>query len=431
MTHNEGDGKTRQVVEGEDTDRVLDVLREKDNIIEQLRADNEDTRTKVSQLEMEITVLKAKKESAPPAAQSATARLNSLQLEENLKRERQAAQAIAQHDMAVIKQLEKEIERLNSQHESDSALVAECADRVASLMQSLEEQQQEVRKKHLALTDAHHQIEILQDRIAKQEVLLLNQARSPPAYTPPSLISNSHGSPNTRPIRSTSPIASPPHRSSPLSSSRYSPSTVPKPAPKLGTPFMFSESRASASAAKSSHNTPPPPPPPQISLKQDTVHHDLTELEQLRNENEVLRTQLETERTALRNQMKTLERVRTSAEEITLLEAEEIARLEHELEKAKEEAEKWKMRSQKYESQCSVLRQQLMEAQSNAHNMKSRSHLEQYKLQPNVKTQSNGMRETVIIEMYRKREIELLEALEGLVKRCQELEYQLIEHFVI
>lgn len=424
MTHNEENGKTHQAFDGEDTDRVLDVLREKDNIIEQLRADNEDTRTKVSQLEMEITVLKAKKENAPLVPQSATARLNSLQLEENLKRERQAALAIAQHDMAVIKQLEKEIERLNSQHESDSALVAECADRVASLMQSLEERQQEVRKKHQALTDAHHQIEILQDRVAKQEILLLNQSRSPPVYTPPSLLSSSHISPTARPLRSTSPIASPSHPTA-TSPSRYSPSTVPKPAPKLGTPFMFSESKG-AHAAKSSHNnhsTPPPPPPqPQKPFKQDTLHNDLTELEQVRNENEVLRAQLETERLALRNQMKTLERVRTSAEEITLLEAEEIARLEHELEKAKEEAEKWKMRSQKYESQCSVLRQQLGEIQSHKRETKSRPHLERYKLQPNVKAQSNGMRETVIIEMYRKRELELLEALEGLVKRCQELE---------
>ena len=50
------------------------------------------------------------------------------QIEENRRRERRAALAVADHDQAIILHLEKEVERLQAQHEHDMDLVRNLSD---------------------------------------------------------------------------------------------------------------------------------------------------------------------------------------------------------------------------------------------------------------------------------------------------------------
>ena len=125
-----------------EAERVVSILQDRDSTYDQLRAANEEAYNTISELRSELQLVKASKEGSNSAYENLlqkNQRLASLQLEENLKRERQAAQAIASHDASIIAKLEDDIATLQDTHESDTKLVSECADRVAELLGVIED----------------------------------------------------------------------------------------------------------------------------------------------------------------------------------------------------------------------------------------------------------------------------------------------------
>lgn len=174
-------GKSKGATTDEEAERIVNILHDRDMTYEQLRAANADAHNRVSELQAELALLKAKQEANETSYDHLlhkNQRLGSLQLEENLKRERQAAQAIAQHDAALISKYEKEIERLKDIHNADASLISECADRVAELMKVVEEKNKQLESKNQALEASQRQTDVLTDRLSKQEVLLIKNEAS-------------------------------------------------------------------------------------------------------------------------------------------------------------------------------------------------------------------------------------------------------------
>jgi hypothetical protein len=174
-------GKSKGAATDDEAERIVNILHDRDMTYEQLRAANADAHNRVSELQAELALLKSKQEANETTYDHLlhkNQRLGSLQLEENLKRERQAAQAIAQHDAALIAKYEKEIERLQDIHTADASLISECADRVAELMKIVEEKNKQLESKSQALEASQRQTDVLTDRLSKQEVLLIKNEAS-------------------------------------------------------------------------------------------------------------------------------------------------------------------------------------------------------------------------------------------------------------
>lgn len=159
-----------------EAERVVSILQDRDSTYDQLRAANEEAYNTISELRSELQLVKASKEGSNSAYENLlqkNQRLASLQLEENLKRERQAAQAIASHDASIIAKLEDDIAALQDTHESDTKLVSECADRVAELLGVIEDKNAKIDELSKALEGANEQIEVLKDKVSRQEIFLI------------------------------------------------------------------------------------------------------------------------------------------------------------------------------------------------------------------------------------------------------------------
>mmetsp|Transcript_24849 Transcript_24849/g.46355 ORF Transcript_24849/g.46355 Transcript_24849/m.46355 type:complete len:658 (-) Transcript_24849:163-2136(-) len=159
-----------------EAEKVVGILQERDDTYDQLRRANEEAYNTISELRSELQLVKASKEGSNSAYESLlhkNQRLASLQLEENLKRERQAAQAIASHDASLIAKLEDDLEALQATHEADNKLVSECAGRVAELMGIIEEKNATIEKQTSQLDAANEHIEVLTDRVSRQEIFLI------------------------------------------------------------------------------------------------------------------------------------------------------------------------------------------------------------------------------------------------------------------
>jgi hypothetical protein len=252
----------------ETAENVVNLLSQRDLTYEQLRAANEEAHNRIGELQSELTILKVKQDSNNSSYENLllkNQRHGSLQLEENLKRERQAAQAIAKHDAALITNYEKEIERLQDTHHADTLLISECSERVSELMRIVEEKNKELERQHQSLVAAQQHVEVLTDRISKQEILLIKNEQSfktnaiaslsrglnpppppPPHSVPPPHLWNGNSS-HHHLSQSQAPPPPPSMRSSPYGHSETSPSHREQsssgfqPAPKLGAPFFVSE----------------------------------------------------------------------------------------------------------------------------------------------------------------------------------------------
>ena len=171
--------KDHSTLENE-AERVVGILQTRDDTYDQLRRANEEAYNTISELRAELQLVKASKEGSNSAYEGLlhkNQRLASLQLEENLKRERQATQAIAAHDASLIAKLEDDLEALQATHEADNKLVSECAGRVAELMGIVEEKNATIEKHTNALDAANEHIEVLKDRVSRQEIFLIRGDR--------------------------------------------------------------------------------------------------------------------------------------------------------------------------------------------------------------------------------------------------------------
>jgi hypothetical protein len=306
----------------DETDKVVNLLSQRDLTYEQLRAANEEAYNRLNELQSENMILKSKQDANNSSYENLllkNQRLGSLQLEENLKRERQAAQAIAKHDAALISNYEKEIERLKDTHHADTLLISECSERVSELMKMIEDKNKELERQQQSLIAAQQHVEVLTDRISKQEILLIKNEQSlktnaiasmsralghqhhhppPPPPPPPSHFSSS-SSPSSSWGYQTERNPSYPavhfghsqrqqHSQSPFpenhshSQQREPMMSTFQPAPKLGAPF-FAESIDSPPNSRSQshpHSSPSrdrsaEPYPQQQHQHQQHTHHNL------------------------------------------------------------------------------------------------------------------------------------------------------------
>ena len=87
----------------------------------------------------------------------------SFQLEENLKTERQATQAIAEHDTVLIHGLEKELKSLRSRHESDLIILSECSQKEIELKRMIQNKDKEILKLNEQIRDLQQKIKLMEE----------------------------------------------------------------------------------------------------------------------------------------------------------------------------------------------------------------------------------------------------------------------------
>ena len=238
--HSSNDDDKNQIEE--ETEKVISLLTQRDVTYEQLRLANEEAYNRINELQSELLIYKSKQESNNNSYETLllkNQRLGSLQLEENLKRERQAAQAIAKHDATIISNYEKEIERLQDTHHADTLLISECSERVSELMKIIEDKNKELERQQQSLFAAQQHVEVLTDRISKQEILLIKNEQSLKSNAIASM-SRALGHQHNQHY----PPPPPPHPSSTIAGSHYHP------------PF----SSSFASGAYHTERSAPPPP---------------------------------------------------------------------------------------------------------------------------------------------------------------------------
>jgi len=360
----------KSVVSGEDgANTVTGILESRFVDITALREENSIAQKKISDLEDEVLLLRlstldSSKKSAGNASNEKLGNgnvkeensvMNSVQLslDENRKRERQAAQAIAEHDAAVIEKLEKDLQTLQETREADLKEFGVALDRAEKL--------------HMEGIDKDKIISSQKDEIVKLNSLVSyfksKTASLTPALTPLSRINSKNANMDDN----------------------FS---------GIGDDGDDETKKVSLSVSLPPSSPPPPPPPPLLptlpmsSTKTPSktmsskdfldfrAQAAWEELHSLRAENANLKEQLERERTLMKNQEFALQKVKSTAEEITLLEAEEIARLEAELERCIEDRDKWSRNCKTAESKAKTLRQRLMDMEKNRR--------EEYRLQEDV-----------------------------------------------
>lgn len=507
----------------ESAEKVVNLLQQRDSTADKLRIENAAANRKISDLETELSLLKAKLESTLQGrdATLGKARESSiLQMEENLKRERQAALAVAQHDSAVIIQLESEIKRLNGRHDSDLALLAEASEKCAKLLQTIGEKDRDIERISETVKTSKDQSGVLQEKIKNQELVIndlnhrlqnaLERRNLQYASLRPTPSSAFNGAPAQQQSTRTSIPDSFGQSAAESVNGSFS---SPKPAPRLGAPFMIVDGRKDADFqqqeqrsnvaghfqildssqvnmssfglsdqmnggsyghlrslrdkyASNPITTSSLHPPNIPGLSPDIVR---AEILSVRSENESLKLQLETERSAMKNLESILNNVRAAADEITLLEAEEIARLEAELDKVIQDKSRLSESLKKSQDSVEILRVQNLTLEnklktidhelrqsemkastvqgsfankSKSRNRSSVSRHDDYENnndgaarafgghgskyvpdQSYILQRDEELRDRDrVIDMYRLRESELMEALEAVILKCQELE---------
>jgi hypothetical protein len=400
----------------ESAEKVVNLLQQRDSTADKLRIENAAANRKISDLETELNLLKAKLESTIQSRDVTLGKAREssiLQMEENLKRERQAALAVAQHDSAVIIQLESEIKRLNGRHDSDLSLLAEASEKCAKLLQTIGEKDRDIERISETAKVSKDQCDILHEKIKNQELVIndlnhrLQNALERRNIQYVSLRQTPSSAFSGIPVHQQYTQYSMPYSSDHV----YDYSAVetvngsfssPKPAPRLGAPFMAADIRKDVDyqqQGQSIHNL-------EFSQRLDSSQNNFpsfrtadqtnggsyghlrslrdkyasnpistsglhapsipgpaadtvrAEILSARSENESLKLQLETERSAMKNLESILNNVRAAADEITLLEAEEIARLEAELDKMVQEKSRLSESLKKAQESVEVLRVQ-------------------------------------------------------------------------
>lgn len=349
-----------------------------------LREENSLSQAKIAELENEILLLKlqlsglnsSKKTSddkiSDVSSFSSSTSVNVTQIEENRKRERQAAMAIAEHDAAVIARLEQELLTLRAEREADAKeFEASCNRAEKAMMECIEKDSI---------------IQSQKDEIARLNALVnYLKGKGVTPLTPNNNIKNVNGDnastePNGRHVGK-------------LTAFNATASTIPSTTSTLPLHCDTTNSATSApsleSPSSSSSQVPATTAPP-MSASLQTPSKTMSskefldfraqaaweELHALRNENAKLKEQLERERALMKNQEFALQKVKATAEEITLLEAEEIARLEAELERCMEDRDKWSRNCKVAEAKAKTLRQRVMDME--------KSRREEYRLQEDV-----------------------------------------------
>ena len=336
-------GSARAALSNECNDTLASLIKQHCADTLALREANDFARRRISDLESELSELKAKKDAetsvlktvrssnsvvihSSKSSGSGSQHTTDMHIEENRRRERHAALAIAEHDSLIIQQLEVEAEALRSQHECDLILVKDATGTITRLLKDMKEKDAKIStqaerasllEKHMKLLAEHiRSAQSLIQNSMQDHRIVLDYALSPDR----AMVETSEEHMKRQGLRCWTHLNNlneqrrPQMLASNITKNGHSPSTNTATRDLNGFTLIDQED------------------------KYGTIEHNL------RTENAKLFKMLQKERELSKWQEITIKEIQASAEEVTLLEAAEIVRLEEALEICHIERDEWEKR---------------------------------------------------------------------------------------
>jgi len=174
----------------ESDDTFADMLREKDAMLLTLKDANDSAKRRILDLENEVLMSKMTAEAHTSSLSSEKLQQQQEQLQHNLRSERQAALAIAEHDSKIITDLENELEKIATEskkkRDEDKKIISELVDKVSVLFKTLEIKENDLREARDLCASKDNMIEALTIRLTENE-------KSPAELEPEILLKSESG----------------------------------------------------------------------------------------------------------------------------------------------------------------------------------------------------------------------------------------------
>jgi hypothetical protein len=336
-------GSARAALSNECNDTLASLIKEHCADTLALREANDFARRRISDLESELSELKAKKDAetsvfktvrssnsvvihSSKSSSSGSQHTTDMHIEENRRRERHAALAIAEHDSLIIQQLEVEAEALRSQHECDLILIKDATGTITRLLKDIKEKDVKISKQAERASLLEKHMKLLAEHIRSAQSLIQNSMQDHRIVldyalsSDRAMVETSEEHMKRQGLRCWTHVNNlneqrrPQMLASNITKYGHTPSTNTITRDLNG--FILDEQED----------------------KYGTIEYNL------RTENAKLFKMLQKERELSKWQEITIKEVQASAEEVTLLEAAEIVRLEEALELCHTERDEWEKR---------------------------------------------------------------------------------------
>jgi hypothetical protein len=149
-------------------DKVINLLQQRDVAADKLKAQLAAQQQRIVELEEELVMVQKRLENEIKVRDSTIEKSNQstiLKVEETLRRERQAALAVAQHDAATILRLEGEVKKFKELYEADQQLLAEATEKCAKLVTTVGERDRDIEIKTKLLDECKKECEELKKKV--------------------------------------------------------------------------------------------------------------------------------------------------------------------------------------------------------------------------------------------------------------------------
>lgn len=400
-------------------DRSIDVL--------SLREEVEYSKRRILELESELlqSQLARDKEKNEYAKALQVRPPESAVVEDNRRREREVAMAIAEHDALLIAKLRSELEASGRQRENDKKLIDD-------LLTQVDGKDEEIGKLMVTVRD-------LQDSSNQQALALVSKQQQTNGSNgnggnPMLFSASSDGQQTSITINSSAFAAGGSVGAAGMSTAHGHTIGQGQAHP---TSFMIQSGGMGPMGMGMGYGAAMMP-----YQGTGSRHGDHPSYDALRYENEQLKGRLGLMEDSVRNQQVVIDGMKASASEIRGIEGDEARRLEAELDKCLDEKEKLKQRLQKLEVDFELACRHIKDLGTNmSASDPSYTVSQELLFSPHRNKALAGVRKLVdpaqrqqveqlekTVEFYKQREAELLSALEGVIGRCQELEQQQQQH---
>eukprot|EP01038_Epipyxis_sp_PR26KG_P005302 gene5302-7365_t len=371
---------------------IVSLMEDKQMMLLSMKDENDALRRRIVDMEAEILQLKLlidrQNHELEKAKQNSSVfgvnhnnpniNLNSSILDENRKREKIAVAAIAEHDGAIIKQLQGDIRILHKQHEQDKQLVDSITDKLSEQKYLLVEKEKKILEQNDMIVKYLATIETLNDKIMNLEVQLSKQFLTfssqsidnimPPQSLPTSQRQDIFSPTNKSPRRVvqndanfSKNAASPSNKSNNNINNNNSNNNNNNKANIItiqGKSYMMLDpDEYNNNINNNSNGKNNIPSNNNNSNNNGNYYINPSDMESLRHENIIIKDQLERQLRSIINQEEALNRIQSSSVELSLIDKEEIKRLGVELDKCIDEKEKIMKKYQTLEVKFELLKQ--------------------------------------------------------------------------
>lgn len=332
-----------------------------------LREENEYSKRRIVDLESELLQLQLLRDREASEFQKAL-KLKSpdiIQFEENRKREREVAQAIAEHDAALIAKLQEEVTNYQESTLQDKAVINTMNGEIAHLRSMLDEKEKQLndyKERNKYLTTKNEELEDKVRRLENGDSLLVpfngastgGQLKGGNTSQTPMLFSaNTNGQQTSILINSSNFTAA--TQLLPNQQQSSASTNLQNPPPST---FLLSTQGVNAPAGSAGHPNSMLPGPESTQMVPAAATDANVGLYQ---ENRVLKDRLQKLQESIANQEMIIKSMKDSAHEFNMIENDEIKRLEQELDRCLDEKEKLRQKYQKLELEYEVTNQQLQQ----------------------------------------------------------------------